>query len=472
MMSKRSEIRIQKVVISANDAASSSTNANVVDTWVPRIRHNDEYLEQGLDFSRPQKTSKDFVDNESTDDGNRGNNAITPAVGRNFYAVGDVGALRLATALSFNTHLMHLNLAGNEIGAEGAMAIAKSLYSPSASSSAKREKYQSNSALKYLNLSNNLVSDEGADEFANALRHNTSLTVLDLSRNGINTSGIVKLLEHGLMNNQTLKCLKLEGNLGQNNDGVVGNAEMKPILKCLSKVLISGCKLQGGCALEALELDSGSNTNSEIDNESASLLTHAMYAVRQRAHCSELSKESKYTLLKSTKLQNHRFRRLTLPPYQQEIASKKNCKKEDKTNQSEFLRRILLFNEFYHPIMQLHGILNASALAREQKVFPLTLPYHLHRDEKSGAMIALLPSDCNVSSFSIGDVPPSHPSGIELKVMPRLLFFTLKECKLETLWNILRYRPDVFRYAGKETKKSNRRIHPARGRDGVGCILM
>jgi len=477
MSSKRSEIRIQKVVISAKDAASSSTNANVVDPWVPRVRHDDEYLEQGLDFSRPLSASHDFIDSESVEDGNDGYNAITPVVSRNVLAVGDVGAVRLAKALSFNTNLLHLNLAGNEIGAEGALAIAKSLFSPAASSTSKREKYQSNTALKSLNLSNNLVSDEGANAFAKALRHNASLAVLNLSRNRINTTGVVGLLEQGLMNNQTLKCLKLEGNLGQNKDGIDFNAEMKQILKSLGKVLISGCKLQGGCALEVMELHSGSNANSEIDNESACLLTHAMYVVRKRAHDSESSKDSKYILSKSSKLQNHRFRRLTLPPYQQENESTKTGKKESKSNQSEILLRILRFNEFYHPIMQLHDILNASAPRGEQKQTSLKLPYYLHRDEKSGAMIALLPSDRNVSSFSIVDVPGSHsstplPSGIELKVMPRLISFTLNECKLETLWNVLRYRPDVLRFAGKGTKQSNKTIQAACGRGGVGCVVM
>lgn len=476
MSSKRSEIKIQKVVISAKDVASSSTNVNVVDPWVPRVRHDDEYLEQGLDFSRHLSASHDFIDNESVQDGDDGYNAITPVVSRNVLAVGDVGAVRLAKALSFNTNLVHLNLSGNEIGAEGALAIAKSLYSPAASSTAKREKYQSNTVLKSLNLSNNLVSDEGANAFANALRYNTSLTVLNLSRNGINTTGVVGLLEQGLINNQTLKFLKLEGNLGQNKDGIDFNAEIKQILKSLGKVLISGCKLQGGCALEVMELHSGSYANSEIDNESACLLTHAMYVVRKKVHESESSEESKYILSKSSKLQNHRFRRLTLPQYL-ENESTTNGKKEGKSNQSEIFLRILRFNEFYHPIMQLHDILKASAPTREQKETSLKLPYYLHRDEKSGAMIALLPSDGNVLSFSINDIPGSHsstplPSGIELKVMPRLISFTLNECKLETLWNVLRYRPDVLRFAGKGSKQSNKTIRAACGRGGVGCVVM
>ncbi len=62
-------------------------------------------------------------------------------------------------------------LAGNEIGDEGARAIAKAL--------------KMNSTLSLINLQDNQIGDYGALAFAEALNHRFTLYSIDLSRNRI-----------------------------------------------------------------------------------------------------------------------------------------------------------------------------------------------------------------------------------------------------------------------------------------------
>jgi hypothetical protein len=80
--------------------------------------------------------------------------------------IGDEGARALAAALDNNATLTRLDLDGNNIGAEGARALAAAL--------------DKNATLTTLFLGNNNIGDEGARALAAALDTNHTLQVLDL----------------------------------------------------------------------------------------------------------------------------------------------------------------------------------------------------------------------------------------------------------------------------------------------------
>lgn len=62
--------------------------------------------------------------------------------------------------------------------------------------------------LRHLDLSWNGFSNEGAKALGDALKENSTLTVLDLSSNRINTIGADHLAK-GLSQNESLKVLKV-----------------------------------------------------------------------------------------------------------------------------------------------------------------------------------------------------------------------------------------------------------------------
>lgn len=147
------------------------------------------------------------------------------------------------------------------------------------------------------------------------------------------------------------------------------------------------------------------------------------------------------------KMTNHRFRTLTLPGGGD---GNDNGGDGHRNNNKRFvnqLRRMLQFNTFYRPILQLHDILN-SPLAQTEAALSvqIKLPHQFQRDVYSGALIALLPSSFPTTQ-SNKRAPPSSSSssvGMEYTLMPKVLAFACSECTLDTLWNVIRYRPDVF----------------------------
>ena len=93
--------------------------------------------------------------------------------------------------------LKRLDLSNNSISDAGAEALAQALHH--------------NSTLTQLDLSNNSISDAGAEALAQALHHNSTLTWLDLSNNSISDAGAVALAQT-LHHNSTLTVLVLSNN--------------------------------------------------------------------------------------------------------------------------------------------------------------------------------------------------------------------------------------------------------------------
>ncbi|KAL7539607.1 hypothetical protein ACHAXR_010224 [Thalassiosira sp. AJA248-18] len=470
---------VQTITITADDIASAFVSS-IVDPWVPRIRNDDEYLHRGLDFSPKSINSssgsmlsneKEDVDEEEqspadgssnnvdSEDGNSCNNVQSKTESNDNnqklnqdidLLVGDIGATRLSEALVHNTRLLYLNLSRSNIGIDGGVALAKCLYSRITTSTTKSSSssplFKSKTVIRVLNLSHNQISNEGAMEFAQTLRYNKSLKELKLSNNGISLAGILALLE-GLELNKKLIRLGLNDNI---KNLTCSGEEVAGVVQSVGRVLRKGCKDR--TALEVLEMHHTNNgmTRDNFDglsNDDVLCLRCAMYGIDAPCH----RKIGNKILL----LKNHRFRKLTLPPtgggdHNGDGRGNNPMNKNDPSIQQ--LRQIFQFNNFYRPILQLHDILKSPLAQAEASLsVSIKLPHHLQRDANSGALIGLLPPSFNINKQPPSSVLPQSPQtllpssvGMEYKLMPKVLSFVFSQCSLDTCWNVIRYRPDIF----------------------------
>ena len=388
---------VHKIInITAESLSQTQAEVSIVDPWVPRIANNDEYLQLGLDFS-VGGGSADTQDDAVKDA------TISPFVG-------DIGAERLGSALSNNNLLLYLNLSNNRIGVEGGIVLAHALYTGNLS----------RSALQRFDLSKNCISDEGSIAFKEALLYNQTLEELNISENGIGINGVVALLE-GLQHNDATKILRISNNLNS-----IVDSEMKRLVNITCDVLKKNSSDQNGGRLEMLEMGSnGDLVDDGISDVHSSTLMHAMSCFDARNIKERV---------------NHRFRRLTLPT--NEIRGHKN--------QLSSLQTLLGFNSFYRPIMELHDIIRANTTENDASEPLKAIPTYLQRDADTRVLNGLLPLTLTSSStLSVG-------IDIDYKLMPRVMAFATRQCTLETVFNLIRYRPDMFFC-----------IHSGRG--AVGC---
>ena len=106
--------------------------------------------------------------------------------------------------------LTTLDINGNQIGSEGAKAIAEAL--------------EKNTTLKILNISDNKIGYKGVQYLAVALEYNTTLTTFDISYNNIGDIG-VQYLAKALEYNTTLTTFDISRNLNISIKGVKALAE-------------------------------------------------------------------------------------------------------------------------------------------------------------------------------------------------------------------------------------------------------
>jgi Ran GTPase-activating protein (RanGAP) involved in mRNA processing and transport len=123
--------------------------------------------------------------------------------------LGPEGAAYLAPVLQHNYTLRELTLEENHIGPDAAALLLEQLAHDSGSSST--------SALERLNLAWNNIGDEGAAELAKVLKANAVLAEVDLTGNKIGSLGAARLAE-ALAENSSLLRLMLTTNL-IDNDG-------------------------------------------------------------------------------------------------------------------------------------------------------------------------------------------------------------------------------------------------------------
>ncbi len=364
------------ITITAESLSQTQQIISIVDPWVPRIAHNDDYLQLGLDFSHDNVDTKDDALKETM---------ISPFVG-------DIGAARLGSALSNNNLLLYLNISNNRIGIQGGIELARALYNGN----------KSRTALRRLNLSSNFISEASA--FKDALIYNDTLEELNISDNGMGINGVVSLLE-GLRHNKAIKIMKLCSNLQSLDD-----TEMERLIKNISNILKKNSADLNGGRLEVLEMGDGTK-NDIFDNGVGVSGVHSNTLVHAMS-CFDAENIKRGV--------NHRFRRLTLPV-------------SEVNGHTNKLPRLLGFNSFYHPIIELYDIIETNHNENGSIVSPTAIPIHLQRDAESGALIGLLPSTSSGQSGGIG-----------YKLLPRVLAFATAQCTVETAFNLIRYRPDMF----------------------------
>jgi Ran GTPase-activating protein (RanGAP) involved in mRNA processing and transport len=182
-------------------------------------------------------------------------------LGRN--KIGDEGAKAIAEALKVNAVVTTLYLYDNNIGPEGAMAIAEAL--------------KVNAVLTSVDLRFNSIGDVGAMAIAEALKVNAVVTTLDLGDNRFGDEG-AKAIAEALKVNAVLTELWLNGNnIGP--EGAIAIAEALKVNAVLTELLLRANEIGdvGAKAIaEALKVNAVlKNCNlleNSLDIESATML--------------------------------------------------------------------------------------------------------------------------------------------------------------------------------------------------------
>ncbi len=172
-------------------------------------------------------------------------------------SIREEGAHCIAQLLKNSSIIRRLDLSYNNIGGSGLKSIAGALITSSSlvelelvACSVKvteengpvlREMLQRNSTLEVLHLSGNPeVSDTGAFFIAQGLKQNSSLRVLYLGTCGINDDGVESLSE-ALVDNDSLKVLRLWDNDGISEQGLSVLTECLKASKGLVELELPGC---------------------------------------------------------------------------------------------------------------------------------------------------------------------------------------------------------------------------------------
>jgi serine/threonine protein kinase/Ran GTPase-activating protein (RanGAP) involved in mRNA processing and transport len=123
--------------------------------------------------------------------------------------LGDDGAAAIAGAIKY-TLITTVNLSHNKIGPSGAGFLADALLE--------------NTAITALNLASNSIGPNGASYLAEALKVNTAVTTLDLSDNNVGPVGAVVLADV-LLENMVITALNLASNaIGPDGAGLLAEA--------------------------------------------------------------------------------------------------------------------------------------------------------------------------------------------------------------------------------------------------------
>eukprot|EP00808_Paulinella_micropora_P022812 g78450.t1 len=141
--------------------------------------------------------------------------------------IGTQGAEHIAEALKMNTSLRELDMQSNDIGAEGARAFGEAL--------------KENKTLRELNMYNNSIGPDGAKAFAKALEVNSSLTQLSLWNNKIGNAGAIAIGK-GLEANKVLQTLIIEGN-NIGDQGAAAFADALKVNKTLREINLAWNKI-------------------------------------------------------------------------------------------------------------------------------------------------------------------------------------------------------------------------------------
>ena len=241
------------------------------------------------------------------------------AVVFDYCRLGPVDCTAIANFLKIDNEILMINLRGNQIGCLGCKEISEFLVFSSSVS-------DSNCKLRSLNLSKNIVTDEGVEYLAKALKNsNCKLNLLNLSKNNVTDEG-AKCLAEALKHSD---CKLNSLNLSENNVTYEG-------AKCLAEALKhSDCKLNSlnlsqnnvtyegaECLAEALKhinckLNSLSLAFNNVANEGAKCLAEALKHSncklnRLGLHGNQLTGEGEKYLAEALKHSNCKLNNLNL----------------------------------------------------------------------------------------------------------------------------------------------------------------
>ena len=241
------------------------------------------------------------------------------AVVFDYCRLGPVDCTAIANFLKIDNEILMINLRGNQIGCLGCKEISEFLVFSSSVS-------DSNCKLRSLNLSKNIVTDEGVEYLAKALKNsNCKLNLLNLSKNNVTDEG-AKCLAEALKHSD---CKLNSLNLSENNVTYEG-------AECLAEALKhSDCKLNtlnlsgnnvtyegAECLAEALKhinckLNSLSLAFNNVANEGAECLAEALKHSncklnRLGLHGNQLNGEGEKYLAEALKHSNCKLNNLNL----------------------------------------------------------------------------------------------------------------------------------------------------------------
>ena len=142
-----------------------------------------------------------------------------------FFTHQEEGPVHMGLMLKANNNLTELHLAKFDIRDFGVERLCDGLYG--------------NYSLKYLNISSNRLSRDGAKTLAKLLRHNTPLEVLDIGNNRIEAQGVSDIASSLAASNTKLKALVVTSN-SISGAGLVSIAASMLVNKTLTNLYIWG----------------------------------------------------------------------------------------------------------------------------------------------------------------------------------------------------------------------------------------
>jgi hypothetical protein len=139
-------------------------------------------------------------------------------------------------------------------------------------------------SLQSLVLTDGTLGSAGLAELAPALYHNTSIKVLDMRRNWLDSLETAILLRNILYSNKTMTALDLSGNnFGRTTGAVECIADGLGSNSTLLKINLSGCRLRdGGVSIMAQTLGSRNTTLQKVTLEIISLHLRVLVCFSKR----------------------------------------------------------------------------------------------------------------------------------------------------------------------------------------------
>eukprot|EP01065_Artemidia_motanka_P000157 TRINITY_DN10052_c0_g1_i2.p1 TRINITY_DN10052_c0_g1~~TRINITY_DN10052_c0_g1_i2.p1 ORF type:complete len:751 (+),score=237.34 TRINITY_DN10052_c0_g1_i2:109-2361(+) len=180
--------------------------------WCFTRRGETEAQREEREFSAQLQDESPFLNEEANQIFS--NMKLCPEKGKvallHHYKIGDEAMLDLFKHFDRNTICLQLNLSHNIISDEGAGFCAHAL--------------RRNSTLLELNLSYNKIGDEGIERIGDALKKNTCLTELQICENDFEDRGAAQIAE-ALKTNMSLTCLCLgDSRIGDETAATLGKA--------------------------------------------------------------------------------------------------------------------------------------------------------------------------------------------------------------------------------------------------------